>query len=459
MKVTNWRRKLLASLVASGAIAPAVSFAVDIPLGDPSFDLYTQGTLPTKGYAYASGTNGAYRPTGSPWVDDLDNAEGFTQDNANSNWLYTASYAEPPGSVRPAPRTGNQAMHGLDGNFNAQEVATLFEAGRTYTFSIWAQNDELLDQGDGVGMYIFDGNLPFNIANSLASNFLTTQIPKRQVGMTPAQSIANWAQFSLSHTVLTGAPEIGHPIGVGFRAFRDSAVDDATLTSEDAATQVLVLEINTTDGQMRMRNQTGATVNIDYYEITSPMNALNAGVGGWSSLQDQVNVTNFPGGNGTGNGWEEAGGSNSSVLSESYLTGNSAFNNGINVGLGAGFNVGGMHDVGFSYGLVSSVPNPVGDYNNDGTVNAPDYVLWRNGGPLFNDPSVGVQPADYDQWKANFGKKGGFTGPGVLTTGFIRYVPSFSGVGTALVPEPTGIILVGIGIVTLACSRRRTVCD
>jgi T5SS/PEP-CTERM-associated repeat protein len=44
-----------------------------------------------------------------------------------------------------------------------------------------------------------------------------------------------------------------------------------------------------------------------------------------------------------------------------------------------------------------------GDYNNNGTVDAADYVLWRNGGPLQNDPTPDVQPADYEFWRARFG--------------------------------------------------------
>jgi hypothetical protein len=45
-----------------------------------------------------------------------------------------------------------------------------------------------------------------------------------------------------------------------------------------------------------------------------------------------------------------------------------------------------------------------GDFNNNGTVDAADYVLWRNGGPLANDPTPGVQPDDYNYWRANFGR-------------------------------------------------------
>jgi T5SS/PEP-CTERM-associated repeat protein len=45
-----------------------------------------------------------------------------------------------------------------------------------------------------------------------------------------------------------------------------------------------------------------------------------------------------------------------------------------------------------------------GDYNNDGKVDAADYVLWRSGGPLQNDPTPGVQTTDYDVWRINFGR-------------------------------------------------------
>src|SRR6185312_1366022 len=48
-----------------------------------------------------------------------------------------------------------------------------------------------------------------------------------------------------------------------------------------------------------------------------------------------------------------------------------------------------------------------GDYNGNGVVDAADYVLWRNGGPLQNDPTAGVQAADYDFWRSRFGATAG----------------------------------------------------
>jgi hypothetical protein len=50
-----------------------------------------------------------------------------------------------------------------------------------------------------------------------------------------------------------------------------------------------------------------------------------------------------------------------------------------------------------------------GDYNQSGAVDAADYVLWRNGGPLQNEGVTpgAVTPEDYNIWRANFGRVGG----------------------------------------------------
>ena len=52
-----------------------------------------------------------------------------------------------------------------------------------------------------------------------------------------------------------------------------------------------------------------------------------------------------------------------------------------------------------------------GDYNQDGTVDAADYTVWRNNlgssTALPNDDTLGVGPDDYDRWKTHFGESSG----------------------------------------------------
>ena len=55
--------------------------------------------------------------------------------------------------------------------------------------------------------------------------------------------------------------------------------------------------------------------------------------------------------------------------------------------------------------VVSELGELTGDFNNNGTVDAADYVLWRNDGPLMNDPTPdSVGPEDYGVWRENFGR-------------------------------------------------------
>ena len=80
-----------------------------------------------------------------------------------------------------------------------------------------------------------------------------------------------------------------------------------------------------------------------------------------------------------------------------------------------------------------------GDYNNNGSVDVGDYVIWRKGGPIANETvSIGtVDELDYDEWRANYGLPGAGSG-GVVST----------------VPEPASAGLLVLGIVGLLMRRR-----
>jgi PEP-CTERM motif len=101
-----------------------------------------------------------------------------------------------------------------------------------------------------------------------------------------------------------------------------------------------------------------------------------------------------------------------------------------------------------SQGVLSIVSANVellaGDYNDDGTVDAADYTVWRNalnsGGPLPNETaSLGtVDQDDYAAWKANFG----------ATSGLGSGAP-------AGVPEPGSLAIVAFALIGAAGTRRR----
>jgi hypothetical protein len=91
-----------------------------------------------------------------------------------------------------------------------------------------------------------------------------------------------------------------------------------------------------------------------------------------------------------------------SKLGEEWTTYNDFKNatSSVEAMLGAGI------DIESYYRLRQILPTPIlaGDYNADDAVSAADYVLWRRGNPLQNDPTPGVGPADYATWQAHFGE-------------------------------------------------------
>ena len=95
---------------------------------------------------------------------------------------------------------------------------------------------------------------------------------------------------------------------------------------------------------------------------------------------------------------------------------------------------------GFVPGVVTSLG---GDYSGNGVVDAADYVLWRRamqtGAALPRDATPeSISNADYQLWRANFGKTGG----------------AGSGLDVANVPEPGSLVLPLLGTLLLAMTRR-----
>jgi hypothetical protein len=105
-----------------------------------------------------------------------------------------------------------------------------------------------------------------------------------------------------------------------------------------------------------------------------------------------------------------------------------------------------LKDIGWE--LIAPPVSPTGDYNNNGRVDAADYVVWRNqngqnvpagtGADGSNNGTVG--PEDYTFWRTRFGQT----------------VGSGSGLTNNAVPEPTSTATVIITTLALLASRRRS---
>jgi hypothetical protein len=85
-----------------------------------------------------------------------------------------------------------------------------------------------------------------------------------------------------------------------------------------------------------------------------------------------------------------------------------------------------------------------GGFNDDGTVGAADYVVWRNqlgsGVSLRNDNTPGVGQDDYDRWATNFGQS---LGNGASNADAVK------------VPEPVPLVLILTAALTALAHCRR----
>jgi Low-density lipoprotein receptor repeat class B/PEP-CTERM motif len=83
------------------------------------------------------------------------------------------------------------------------------------------------------------------------------------------------------------------------------------------------------------------------------------------------------------------------------------------------------------------VPTLPGDYNQNGTVDAADYVMWRK-----NPDAFGGDPAGYDTWRAQFGQTAGSGA---------EFNPNVA------VPEPSTLLMLVAGILTMRFRQRASV--
>jgi hypothetical protein len=264
----------------------------------------------------------------------------------------------------------------------------------------------------------------------------------------------------------------GNSVRFGFTgAFGDVGeffdIDRIYLTDTNPITDVvdpvtLSLIVNTTTRDVFIKNETDDPIRFDSYRIASETESLSFGE--WASLADRnPALTPFDGpdggttaGDSPGELWTKSGGSDDGALAESFLLSDTTLSPDDELLLGKIFKVGGNQDLVFQYHdadtgslftldatYVTSMP-VAGDYNNDGTVNAADYTIWRDhlnqSFQLENEGGISpgvVDQDDYDFWKSQFGATSGSGSAGV-----------------SAVPEPASFGL-ALGVLIAAFVARR----
>jgi hypothetical protein len=197
--------------------------------------------------------------------------------------------------------------------------------------------------------------------------------------------------------------------------------------------------INTETGNLRIINDSLQSVNLGSYQINSPLGRLLTDDLNWNSLSDQ-NLNPVSGGNDPGETWDESPNVGPNSLGETFLLGGTTLSPGGVLDLGTAYNEG-MIDNGLSLSLYDLNSNSVietliqynaggidGDHNEDGVVNAADYVFWRD--------TMGDTPR-YNLWKENFGATSG------------------SGASNSAIPEPRTIVLGMIASLLFTHTRRK----
>jgi hypothetical protein len=209
------------------------------------------------------------------------------------------------------------------------------------------------------------------------------------------------------------------------------------------------LTINRESGAMALKNSGTSPLSMIGYSISSPAGRLNSNI--WLSIAEHSDGDN--GAELDDDIWIRltplGARDDLSEVENPQGTGGVLLTAGQAINFGAAWRPGLIEDVTGQMLLLDGTTHTIavqyiddaaisGDYNGDGTVNAADYTVWRNGG------SPDDSQAGYNLWRTNFGRTSGSGAGG-------------SASASLAVPEPAGWLLAWIAAALIG--RRFVVSD
>lgn len=458
MKVTDLRRKLIATLAAGGLIAPGVVHAANLNTnllinagfenvdlgavgaanGPKILDWTTSGTISAFAYAHeGQGGQGMDYANGKPLA-------------GGGQYYFTAGNATPGAITAPG-----QFYQDID--VSAGPSGSLIASGNA-AFKLSAFFSSYLTQGDYGNVNVsFLNSSSVSLGNSTVRDTTTNTWGQDFIGGAIPVGTAK-VRVSLYGTALVNSPD-GYIDNVDFQV------------TNELIQPVLALTIDRDTGAMTVSNRTGASVNLSGYQITSAFEALAPT--GWLSIADNYDQGN-PGVNqfDAAHQWSKLTDPVSRAdLSEADLAAgvgaSLAHTKSINLSNGGAWIRNPTEDVVFKYvsngqavnGIVTYVDNAGlafarGDLNTDGAINSADWTLLRTnlhasltGKSLAEAYRLGDLNADKLNDYADF-------------TAFKALYDAANGVGSfaamaASVPEPSTLGLGALAVAAAPLLRRR----
>jgi len=465
MKVTNIRRKLAAALVAGGMFMPIDAHGAGLDV-----NLVINGDFENVDY----GNIGNYN------APDIQDWGGATVGGAYSHTGFT-------GTGQPGP-TADYANGGL------YTTGTPFSGGGDFYFTPGNRGNQSLtnaisqniDVSTGAsGSLITTGNAAFKVSalfNSFGGqtdhgvidleflNSGSTVLSAAQ--LTPGSvNFTEWTSLSTAGVIPAGTATVRVSAWGVLDAggSSDGYMDNIDFqVTDELILPALDLRVDRDNGSLILSNNTGSTVNLSGYSITSGFESLNPA--SWRSVADNYDANSGGAVDGS-NIWTELtqAGAHGDLSEGDLASGNGgslAHQQSINLGNAGTWIRNPNEDLVFEYisggtvieGIVNfadAAPFATGDLNTDGAVNASDWTLLRSN-----------QHTDLSAFSlAEAYRRGDLTGDGENNhADFAAFKNAFdasngSGAFQAMVatavPEPTSVVLLMTsGLLLLSRPRR-----